>query len=69
MKISLEITQPAIRCSKVTTDKICKMCKMCKCVTITMCKICSKLTIKTPERRQWRVFIVKLASSLRNTST
>ena len=29
--------------------------------TITMCEVCSKLTIKTPERRQWRhsgLFIV-----------
>ena len=30
--------------------------------TRTRCEICSKLTIKTPERRQWRlsdIFIVK----------
>ena len=30
--------------------------------TRTMCEICSKLTMKTPERRHWRrsgVFIVK----------
>ena len=26
--------------------------------TITMCEICSKLTIKTPERRRYGVFII-----------
>ena len=26
--------------------------------TRTRCGICSKLTIKTPERRHWRIFIV-----------
>ena len=33
--------------------------------TRTRCEICSKLTIKTPERRQWRrsgVFIVNFSS-------
>ena len=36
------LSQPAFTCSKVNTR--------------TMCEICSKLTIKTPERRYWRYF-------------
>ena len=32
-------TQPAFTCSKLTIE--------------TRCEICSKLTIKIPERRQW----------------
>ena len=34
----------------------------------TMCKICSKLTIKTPERGQWR-FLVSLLSTLNRFHT
>ena len=28
--------------------------------TRTRCEICSKLTIKTPERRQWLVLVLQL---------
>ena len=38
------MTQPRITFSKVTTE-----------ATRTRCEICSMLTIKTPERRQWRI--------------
>ena len=36
-------TQPAITCSKLNNIN-----------TRTRCEICSKLTIKIPERHQWR---------------
>ena len=39
------ITQPAITCSKLTTETLDQR-----------CEICSKLTIKPPKRRQWRRF-------------
>ena len=39
----LEITQPAFTCSKLTVVAL-----------EHMCEICSKLTIKTQERCQWR---------------
>ena len=43
-------SQPVFTCSKLTTETL-----------EQRCEICSKLTIKTPKRRQWRrfgVFIV-----------
>ena len=43
-------TQPAITCSKLTTETL-----------EQRCEICSKLTLKTPKRRHWcrfGVFIV-----------
>ena len=36
------------------------MLKVSKVNTRAMCEICSKLTIKTPERRQWREICSKL---------
>ena len=50
MEFPAETTQPAITCSKVNNRN-----------TRISCEICSKLIIKTPERRDWRrsgVFIV-----------
>ena len=41
------LTQPAITCSKLTTETLERR-----------CEICSKLTIKTPKRRHFGVFIV-----------
>ena len=46
-----EATQPTFTCSKLVIETL-----------EQMCEICSKLTIKTPKRRQWHhfgVFIVK----------
>ena len=43
-------SQPAITCSKLTIETL-----------EQKCELCSKLTLKTPKRRQWRrfgVFIV-----------
>ena len=39
-------TQQAITCSKLTTETPCEICEI-----RTRCEICSKLSIKTQERR------------------
>ena len=41
----MQLTQPAFTCSKLTIETL-----------EQRCKICSKLTIKPPKRRQWRHF-------------
>ena len=41
-RVLLLLTKPAFTCSKLTIE------------TIEQCEIYAKLTIKTPERRQWR---------------
>ena len=40
-----DVSQPAFTCSKLTVE-----------ILEQRCEICSKLTIKPPERRQWRRF-------------
>ena len=50
VNIAVITTQPAVTCSKLTQETL-----------EQRCEICSKLTIKTPKRRQWHrfgVFIV-----------
>ena len=43
LNISERVSQPAFTCSKLTIETL-----------EQKCKICSKLTIKPPKRRQWR---------------
>ena len=38
------------------------LCLLSFCSKLTICEICSKLTIKTPERHQWRRFVVLIAN-------
>ena len=58
--LRLQGTQPAFTCSKLTIETLGQR-----------CEICSKLTIKTPKRRQWRrfgIFIVSCEICLKLTT-
>ena len=54
-------------CKKAPNPAAINLLKVNNKKTRAMCEICSKLTIKTPERRQWRsygVFIVNFEQIL-----